>query len=91
MIIKNLQIVLLNAKRQEGTKKDGKPFLFYAGTFLDEESNVLKVNFSNAISADTKITKILDDIQQTPVSITLSIYQSGFNLRGTITGIDFQK
>jgi len=89
MVIKNIKVVLLNAKRQEGTKKDGKPFLFYAGTFLDEESNVLKVNFSNAISADTKITKILDEVQQTPVSIDLSVYQSGFNLRGTITAIDF--
>jgi len=90
MVIKNQKVVLLNAKRFEGIKKDGKPFLFYTGTFLDEESNVLKVNFSNAISADAKIQKVLNEAQQIPVSIDLSVYQSGFNLRGTIVAIDFQ-
>ena len=91
MIIKNQKVVLLNARKHEGVKKDGKPFLFYAGTFLDDESNVLKVNFSNALSADSKIQKALIEAQQIPVSIDLSVYQSGFNLRGTITGIDFEE
>lgn len=89
MVIKNIKVVLLNAKRHEGKKKDNSPFLFYAGTLLDDESNVIKVNFSNALSADTKIQKYLDEAQQVPVSIDLSVYQSGFNLRGTIVGIDF--
>lgn len=89
MVIKNQEVVLLRAVKHEGKKQTGEPFLFYSGTFLDAESNVVRMNFNNALSANPAIQKQLETANQITVNIDFTLYQSGFNLKGTITGIDF--
>jgi len=88
MIVQNIKIKLLNARRIQGINKKGEPFMFYMLSFLDEEANVLKINMSNTLSADSGLTKKLDNLKETPVTIDLALRQSGFNLRGTVVAID---
>jgi len=88
MLIPNQKIKLLRAVRHEGKKKSGDPYLFYSASFLDSESNVLKMNLSNELSQDIALTKKLDTAKEVPVSIDVVIYQSGFNLRGTVVNME---
>jgi len=88
MLVKQQKIKLLRAVRHEGKKKNGDEYLFYSASFLDDESNVLKMNLSNEMSKNLKVTKILDTAKEIPVIIDVVIYQSGFNLRGTVVNLE---
>jgi hypothetical protein len=88
MLIKQQKIKLLRAVRHQGQKKNGDDYLFYSGSWLDDESNVLKMNLSNELSKDIKVTKILDTAKELPVIIDVVVYQSGFNLRGTVVKLE---
>ena len=61
MLIKNQKVKMLKCVRHEGVKKNGEKYLFYSASFLDEGSNVLRMNFSNSLSANTELTSKLDD------------------------------
>jgi len=87
MLIKNQKVKLLRAVRHEGTKKNGEKYLFYSASFLDDGANVIKMNFSNSLSEDKKITDKVDNVKEVPVAIDFQIYQSGFQLRGTVVDI----
>jgi hypothetical protein len=88
MLIAKQKLTLLNAIKKQGIKKDGQPYLFYTASLLDSESNVLKMNLSNELSKNTALTTKLDTAKQVPCTIDFSIYQSGFNLKGTVVKID---
>jgi len=90
MLVQNIKLKMLNAVRRSGLKKSGEAYMFYAGTFLDEQSNVIKMNLSNALSGETGLTKKLDVAKEVPVSVDVAIYQSGFNLRGTIVKLTLE-
>jgi hypothetical protein len=88
MIIKNIKLRLLSARRFSGVGKDGKPYDFYGCTFLDEESKVIKLNLSGALSKDTGLTSKLDVIKESPAIVDISLHQTGFRLNGTIVKLD---
>ena len=87
MLIQGIKIKLLRAVRHEGVKKNGEKYLFYSASFLDDGANVIKMNFSNQLSENKKITDKIDGIKEIPVTIDFQIYQSGFSLRGTVVDI----
>jgi hypothetical protein len=82
-------LTLLNAQKREGVKKDGTKYMFYSVSFLDSESNVLKMNLGDKLNKDTVLTGRLENAHQVPVVIDLALYQTGFNLKGTVVKIDF--
>jgi hypothetical protein len=88
MIIQKQKLTLLSAFKREGTKKEGGAYMFYTGNFLDSESNVLKMNLSNELSNNSTLTAKLVTAKQVPCVVDLSIYQSGFNLKGTVVKIE---
>jgi len=89
MLIPKVKLTLLNAMRREGTRKDGQPYLFYAISFLDSESNVLKMNLGNELSKNKTLTTKLDISKQIPCTVDIMIHPTGFNLKGTIVKVDF--
>jgi hypothetical protein len=84
MHIKDVKVKLLNAIKKQGNKKTGEPYLFYTANFLDESSNVVRLNLSNQLSVDPILTKKLDNAKEVPCIIDIQIYQSGFNLKGSV-------
>jgi len=62
--------------------------MFYMLSLLDDEANVLKINMSNSLSADAGLTKKLDLLKESPITISIALRQSGFNLRGTVVEVD---
>ena len=91
MLITKQKLTLLNVVRREGVKKDGEKFLFYSASFLDNESNVVKMNLNNDLSKNVGITAKLDVAKQVPCEIDFALYQSGFNLKGTVVKIELSK
>jgi len=89
MLIVKQKSTLLNAIKKQGIRKDGQPYLFYTVSLLDSESNVLKMNLSNELSKNLALTTKLEVAKQVPCTIDISVYQSGFNLKGTIVKIEF--
>jgi hypothetical protein len=89
MLIVKQKMTLANAVRREGMRKDGTKFLFYSLTLMDGEANVIKLNLSNELSEDKNLTAKLSTLKLAPCTIDITLYQSGFTLKGTVVKIEF--
>jgi hypothetical protein len=87
MILKNAELTLLNIIKREGISKLGKPYLFYEGKFVDDEGNVCNLKIGKPIIDNpAEITKLLV-LKNVEVTADVSLYPSGFLLKGTIAKI----
>jgi hypothetical protein len=88
MVLKDIDVQLIVAQKYEGISKQGKPYLFYTGRFLDSEGDVMQLKIGNNLVADTAlITKIMAT-KNKPVTISLSLFPSGFSLKGTVVQLE---
>lgn len=73
MIIKNIPLKVIEIKKIEGiSKKTGDSYLFYAGMFLDELNNPLRLTFNpNNFTDEVKLLKAKD------VKASISFKQRG--------------
>jgi len=88
MLIVKQKLTLLKVAKREGTKKDGSPYLFYGADFLDNDSNVLRMNLNNNLSADKELTKKLEGARQIPCIVDFNLTAAGFNLKGTVVKVE---
>ena len=89
MIIKNLEFQLTGIKKFEGTSKTGKPYLFYKVKLLDlDEGNIFDFPLSNALNTDKAFTTKLLQAKGKPLSADISLFPSGFSLKGTIVKLE---
>jgi len=88
MTLKNSDLTLLTVIKREGISKQGLPYLFYQGRFLDDEGNVCELKFAKSVVDDSPLISKLMTVKNKPVTIDVSIYKSGFNLKGTVSKIE---
>ena len=80
MIIKQIPLQILDITKFEGiSKKTGEPYLFYRGTFLDEDKQPLKLNF-NPENLDPEGEEKLMFGKTKSVKATMSFRQSDSGL-----------
>jgi hypothetical protein len=88
MIIKDIDLNLWSTQKYEGTTKQGKPYLFYKGKFIDSEGDNFDLKIGNNIVSDTvQIQKIML-LKNKPVTVDISLFPSGFALKATVVKID---
>jgi len=88
MQLKNIKLTLLKANKREGVSSNKKPYLFYTGTFIDENAKVCALKFGTELEQKGSIPEILE-LQNAPVTVDISLYPSGFKFTGVITHIDY--
>jgi len=88
MLLKKQDLQLIKVEKREGISKQGKPYLFYVGKFIDGDGDTAQLKFVNEVVADSKLVAKLMTAHNVPVSVDISIYSSGFNLKGSIVSID---
>jgi len=88
MLIKNQKVNLLTIVKREGVRgSDKKPYLFYQGSFLDEQAKVIQMNLSNDLSADSNAIAKLIPLRNVAATIDFEVFQSGFSLKGVVVRI----
>jgi hypothetical protein len=88
MLVKNVELQMLNVTKREGVSKLGKDYLFYVGKFVDTEGDVLDLKIGKTITDDEKKTIELMKLKNKEVIVDIALYPSGFVLKGTIVRID---
>lgn len=88
MLLKNIDLNLLKVEKREGVSKQNKPYMFYVGKFIDADGDVCLLNFQNHIAGDSKIVEKLLKAKNLPVTLDISLYSSGFNLKGSVAHIE---
>jgi hypothetical protein len=88
MILKNQDLTLLNMSKKEGVSRQGAPYLFYEGKFMDDEGNISSLKLGKDILGNAKLLAQLMTLKNTPVTLDLALYPTGFNLKGTIVKIE---
>jgi len=89
MIFKDVDVQLLGATKREGVSKQGKPYLFYIGKFLDQNGDVLDLKIGNKLVENEELVKKILVTKNKEVTITLGLYPSGFSFKGTVLALDF--
>jgi len=91
MRVTDLKLVLLKADKRQGTSKDGKEYLFYVATFLDENAKVITLKLgTDIVNNSTDLNAVLSR-KTGPVTIDMNLYPSGFKLAGVVTRLESSK
>lgn len=89
MLIKKCDLQMIKIDKIEGISKQGKPYLFYTGKFMDSDGEQVSMKLGNNIANDAKVIKDLMAVKNIPVTVDVNIYSSGFVLKGSVSAIDY--
>jgi len=89
MQIKDVKLTLLKTHKRQGVAKNDKPYLFYTGTFIDEDARVCDLKFSSNLTDQSIVANEIITAKSGPVEVDINLYPSGFKFNGVITRIDY--
>jgi len=89
MLLRDVKLTLLKTHKREGVSKNNKPYLFYTGTFIDEDAKVCDMKFSSVLTDQSIVADKILNAKTGPVEVDISMYPSGFKFQGVVTRIDF--
>ncbi len=79
---------MLNMNKREGISRQGKPYLFYEGKFIDDEGNICSLKLGKKVTDNEQQVLQLLSAKNVEVTLDLALYPTGFNLKGTIDKIE---
>jgi hypothetical protein len=88
MILKKQDLTMLNMSKKEGVSRQGSPYLFYEGKFIDDEGNICSLKLGKNVLEDEQLLLQLLTAKNKEVTLDLALYPTGFNLKGTIVKIE---
>jgi len=74
--------------KKEGVSRQGSPYLFYEGKFIDDEGNICSLKLGKEVLEDAELLQRLMSAKNVQVTLDLALYPTGFNLKGTIAKIE---